>query len=65
LPLTLANYTGQTYTFTTEQQFGPRSVKGLHWGVRFGGFLSQLNQAAGGAPIYTGRGLTFGFWTTH
>ena len=65
LPLTLANYTGQTYTLTTEQQIGRTMARGFKWGIRAGGFLSQVNQASGGTPVYTGRGATFGFWTTY
>jgi YaiO family outer membrane protein len=65
VPLSLANYTGETYTISTEQQIGRLSAAGLRWGVKAGGFFSQLNQSAGGAPVYFGRGATFGVWTTY
>jgi YaiO family outer membrane protein len=65
LPLSLANYTGQTYTLGGEWQIGRTLPHGLRWGVKAGGFLSQINQATSGASIYTGRGLTFGAWTTY
>lgn len=62
LPLTLANYYGQTYTLGTEQQLGRTSGAGQRLGVRVFGFYSHLNQS-NGAPLYIGRGLTAGFWS--
>ena len=65
IPLALSNYTGQTYTLSTEQQIGVTTAAGLRWGIRVSGFLSQLNEGTTGAAIYTGRGYTFGLWTTY
>jgi YaiO family outer membrane protein len=65
LPLSLANYTGQTYTLGGEWQIGRTMPHGLRWGLKAGGFLSQINQAKTGAQVYTGRGFTFGAWTTY
>jgi|HubBroStandDraft_2_1064218.scaffolds.fasta_scaffold01175_9 YaiO family outer membrane protein len=65
IPISLANYNGQTYTVSGEWQIGRTLAHRLRWGLKAGGFLSQINQATSGAPIYTGRGFTFGAWTAY
>lgn len=65
VPLSLANYTGQTYTLGGEWQIGRTQARGLRWGIKANGFLSQINQATTSAAVYTGRGFTFGAWTTY
>jgi hypothetical protein len=64
LPISVFNSVGYTYNVWTEQQLGRTGPNGLRWGAKLGGFLTHQTNATTGGPLYTGRGLTLGLWTT-